>query len=75
MNQHTHPLKSGYLVLGLILLAVAAIWTLRVNDVIDADQIGWIAPAALIGAGVIALAAFAFSSTRRDNDTVIEERS
>ena len=58
-----HSVKIAHLVFGLLFLGVAAVWALVINDVITEDRLTVIAPAVLIGAGVIGLAA-SIASTR-----------
>lgn len=58
----THPLNVSYLVAGLLFLGFAVIWALRESDVVDAGQLGWLFPLALVAAGVVGLVAFAAKS-------------
>jgi hypothetical protein len=55
--------KIPHLVFGLLFLGVAGIWALVVTDVITEDTLPILAPAVLIVAGVIGLAA-SLASTR-----------
>jgi hypothetical protein len=55
--------KIPHLVFGLLFLGVAGIWALVVTDVITEDRLPVLAPAVLIVAGVIGLAA-SLASTR-----------
>lgn len=55
--------KIPHLVFGLLFLGVAGIWALVVSDVITEDRLPVLAPAVLIVAGVIGLAA-SLASTR-----------
>ena len=54
-----------HLVFGLLFLGLAGIWALVVTDVINEDRLPVIAPALLIGAGVIGLAASLASARNR----------
>ncbi len=49
--------KVPHLVFGLLFLGIAGIWALVAGDVITADRLTILAPALLITAGVIGLAA------------------
>lgn len=52
----THPLKAGYLVVGLIFVGLAGTWFLTELDVIEAKGLQWLLPAILLGAGLAGLA-------------------
>ncbi len=52
-----HPVHVGYLVTGLVLLGVSGTWALVVSGTVDSDQLGWLLPLLLVGAGVIGLVA------------------
>jgi hypothetical protein len=59
---HTQPppdrrLKIPHLVFGLLFLGVAAIWALGASDLISGERLTVLAPAVLVTAGVIGLAA------------------
>lgn len=58
-----HSVKVTHLVFGLLFLGIAGIWALVVNEVITEDRLTILAPALLIGAGVIGLVA-SLASTR-----------
>ena len=57
--------KITHLVFGLLFLGVAVVWALVVGDVINEDELAVIAPAILIAAGVIGLAASLASARNR----------
>jgi hypothetical protein len=61
LNHPDHPVdrrvKVTHLVFGLFFLGLAGMWALVAGDVITADRLGIFAPAVLIVAGVIGLAA------------------
>ena len=62
-----HSVKITHLVFGLLFLGVAVVWALVVGDVINEDELAVIAPAVLIAAGVIGLAASLASTRNRTN--------
>ena len=62
-----HSVKITHLVFGLLFLGVAVVWALVVGDVINEDELAVIAPAVLIAAGVIGLAASLASTRNRKN--------
>ena len=64
MSDYMHPqppvdrsVKVPHLVFGLLFLGVAGVWALVASEAIDADRLTVLAPAVLIAAGVIGLAA------------------
>ena len=57
-------MKITHLVFGLLFLGVAGIWALGASDVFGEDRLV-LAPALLIGAGVIGLAASLASARNR----------
>ena len=61
-------LKVPHLVFGLLFLGLAGIWALVVSEVINEDQLPVLAPALLIGAGVIGLAASLASARNRRSE-------
>jgi hypothetical protein len=61
----THPLHVGYLVSGLVLLGIAAVWVLRQADLVELGDISWLLPLTLVLAGVLGLVAFAARNIRR----------
>ena len=66
-----HRLKVPHLVFGLLFLGLAGVWALVVTDVINEDRLPVIAPALLIGAGVIGLvASLASARNRRRTETL-----
>jgi len=73
LNPQSQPpadrsVKIPHLVFGLLFLGIAGVWALVLTDVITEDRLTVIAPAVLIGAGVIGLAAsLASSRNRRTN--------
>src|SRR5680860_650538 len=73
LSSHSQPpadrsVKIPHLVFGLLFLGIAGVWALVLTDVITEDRLTIIAPAVLIGAGVIGLAAsLASSRNRRTN--------
>ncbi len=65
-----HSVKITHLVFGLLFIGVAVVWALVVGDVVNEDELAVIAPAVLIVAGVIGLAAsLASTRNRRNRDT------
>jgi hypothetical protein len=62
-----HSVKITHLVFGLLFLGVAVVWALVVGDVINEDDLAVIAPAILIVAGVVGLAASLASARNRRN--------
>jgi hypothetical protein len=64
-----HSVKIPHLVFGLLFLGIAGVWALVLADVITEDRLTVIAPAVLIGAGVIGLvASLASTRNRRRHD-------
>lgn len=61
---NTHPLRTGYLVIGLVYLGVAATWALSAADLVDAGDSRWLLPLSLVLAGGIGLAATAARTLR-----------
>jgi cytochrome bd-type quinol oxidase subunit 2 len=59
--------KITHLVFGLLFLGVAVVWALVVGDVIHEDDLAVLAPAILIAAGVVGLAASLASARNRRN--------
>lgn len=53
----THPLSVTHLVIGLVFLGIAGSWALHAADVIDAEAVTWLFPAALVVAGGVGLVA------------------
>jgi len=68
----THPLNVTYLVVGLVFLGIAGLWGLRESGVVERDQMGWLFPAVLVGAGVVGLVAMA-TRTRRDRPEPVRQ--
>jgi hypothetical protein len=67
--------KVTHLVFGLLFLGVAVVWALVVGDVINEDDLVVLAPAVLIVAGVIGLAAsLASARNRRNRSTQMYDR-
>lgn len=65
-----HSVKITHLVFGLLFLGVAVVWALVIGDVINEDDLAVLAPAVLIAAGLIGLAAsLASGRNRRNNET------
>jgi len=62
-----HSVKITHLVFGLLFLGVAVVWALVVGDVINEGDLAVIAPAVLIAAGVVGLAASLASARNRRN--------
>src|SRR5680860_979913 len=74
LSSHSQPpadrsVKIPHLVFGLLFLGIAGVWALVLTDVITEDRLTIIAPAVLIGAGVIGLAASLASSRNRRTTT------
>lgn len=63
-----HSVKIPHLVFGLLFLGLAGIWALVVTDVITAGRLTVVAPALLIAAGVIGLAASLAGTRNRSRD-------
>ncbi len=53
----THPPKVGYLVVGLVFLGISLTWALGAAGLVGADDLGWLVPLVLVGAGSAGLAA------------------
>jgi hypothetical protein len=53
------PVNVAYLVLGLVFLGIAGAWALVAGGALDSNQLGWLLPLTLVGAGVIGLVALA----------------
>jgi len=53
------PVNIAYLVVGLVFLGIAGAWALVSSGAIDSNQLGWLLPLTLVGAGVIGLVAVA----------------
>jgi|tagenome__1003787_1003787.scaffolds.fasta_scaffold20911999_2 hypothetical protein len=68
----THPLNVTYLVVGLVFLGIAGLWGLRESGVVERDQMGWLFPAVLVGAGVVGLVAMA-TRTRGDRPEPVSQ--
>jgi hypothetical protein len=60
-----HRVKIPHLVFGLLFIGIVAVWALVITDVITEDRLTIVAPAVLIGAGVIGLAASLANSRNR----------
>jgi hypothetical protein len=71
----THPLNVSYLVVGLIFLGIAGFWALRTLGVVDGEDVRWLGPLLLVGAGGIGLAGFATRNLRRRDDEEIDQVS
>ena len=59
-----HPVEVGYLVMGIALLGLVAAWALIVGDVVEGDDVRWLAPMPWVLAGAAGLGAMALSSRR-----------
>jgi hypothetical protein len=59
---NTRPISITHLVFGLIFLGAAALWAIGAATDADAPDLAVVAPAVLIGAGVIGLAAIVFNA-------------
>jgi hypothetical protein len=59
MNHNSKPLDVGYLVMGLVFLAVVAVWGLYESELVGPAELEWLLPVGLVVAGVIGLAAAA----------------
>ena len=64
MRRHETDVTS--LVFGLVFAGVVALWALVAGDVLDLDDLGYLAPVLLIGAGVVGLVVSLTASRRRD---------
>ena len=62
-----HRVKITHLVFGLLFPGVAVVWALVVGDVVNEGDLAVIAPAVLIVAGVVGLAASLASARNRRN--------
>jgi hypothetical protein len=65
--------KVPHLVFGLLFLGIAGTWALAVTHVITGDRLAILAPAVLVAAGVIGLAA-SLASTRNRHRTPTAEQ-
>lgn len=65
---YENRVKIPHLVFGLLFLGIAGVWALIVTEVINEDRLGIVAPAVLVTAGVIGLAASLASSRNRNRN-------
>jgi hypothetical protein len=72
---NTRPVSIAHLVFGLIFLGVAALWVVGAATDADAPDLARMAPAILIGAGVIGLAGIVINArnSRTSNNTPITD--
>jgi hypothetical protein len=63
---NTRPLSIVHLVFGLIFLGAALVWAIGAGTDADAPDLALMAPAVLIGAGVVGLAGVVVNARRRD---------
>jgi len=63
--------KITHLVFGLLFLGVAGIWVLGASDLVSGKDLVVLAPALLIGAGVIGLVASLASARNRPRATTL----
>lgn len=59
------PVKVAHLVVGLVFLGIAALWALDAAGVADGGTARYLAPAVLVGAGILGLLALLVSSRRQ----------
>jgi hypothetical protein len=64
-----HETDVTSLVFGLVFAGVVALWALVAGDALDLDDLGYLAPVLLIGAGVVGLVVSLTGSRRRDAAT------
>jgi hypothetical protein len=60
------PLSIPHLVFGLIFLGATVLWVIGASTEADASDLAVLAPAVLIGAGVIGLAGIVVNARRHD---------
>ena len=65
----TRPLNVSYLVVGIVFLGIAGIWVLHATGVVGTDELHWLFPLTLVGAGAVGLAAFVARGLRDDRRT------
>ncbi len=70
----THPVRTGYLVEGIIFLGAALIWALNAADLVDLVELRWLVPVLLILAGSAGLASSVAAGVRRSRQGVTEAR-
>ena len=71
----THPLNVSYLVVGLVFLGIAAMWTLRVTGAIDTHDLGLLLPLILVIAGAVGLLGFTAKGVSRSRRARARGRS
>lgn len=69
----THPLNVSYLVIGLVFLAISGSWALHEAGAIDAGDVSWLGPVALIVAGGVGLVATVVKGSWRSGTAVAAE--
>ncbi len=74
-QRNTHPLNVSYLVVGLVLLGIAATWALRASGTVAAGQTHWLIPATLVGAGLVGLLAIALRARSRGGRPALDDAS
>jgi len=62
----TRPVSIPHLVFGLIFLGAAGLWAIGAGTDADTSDLAVLAPAVLIGAGVIGLVGIVVNARRRD---------
>jgi hypothetical protein len=63
---NTRPVSIPHLVFGLIFLGAALVWAIGAGTDADAPDLALMAPAVLIGAGVVGLVGVVVNARRRD---------
>jgi hypothetical protein len=63
---NTRPLSIAHLVFGLIFLGTVVLWAVGAATDADAPDIAQLAPAVLIGAGLVGLVGIVINARRRD---------
>lgn len=75
MRIKTHPLSVTHLVVGLVFLGIAGSWALRQANLIEADDVTWLFPVALVIAGGVGLVAAMAKGVRGSRKPTPELRS
>ena len=60
-----HPVSIGHLVMGIAFLGILGVWALVQTDTVTGDDVRWLMPIPWVFAGVVGLAATAFTGSRR----------
>ncbi|MGN0065076.1 MAG: hypothetical protein ACI379_12610 [Nocardioides sp.] len=61
-----HPVNVGHLVMGVAFACIVAGWALYVGEVVDQDDLRWLAPVPWLAAGIIGVLAVVLGPWRRN---------